>query len=133
MLDERLDEFLAENVESLDELVCLVRLRGDVHRSWEVAALASSVGIPEGSVLEAVDGLCRRGFAERVASGGGLGFRYAQPSVALDEQVVALAAAYERSPIEVLKVISAHAIDRVRTGAMRAFSDAFLLRKKRDG
>jgi hypothetical protein len=47
--------------------------------------------------------------------------------------VVALAAAYERAPIEVMKVMSAHAIDRVRSSAMRAFSEAFVLRKKRGG
>jgi DNA-binding IclR family transcriptional regulator len=133
MLDERLDEFLTHHLESLEELACLLRLRKELGRTWEVAELARVVGIPEASVLEALEALCRRGFAERGEGAGAGGFRYRPPAAALDEQVVALAAAYDRAPIEVLKAMSAHAIERVRSSAMRAFSDAFVLGKKRDG
>jgi hypothetical protein len=62
---------------------------------------------------------------------GGPEFRYAPATVALDAGVSALARAYADQRLEIMKLISANAIERLRTAAIRAFSDSFLIRRKR--
>ena len=53
-------------------------------------------------------------------------------SEAIDATIEALARVYEERRLDVIKRMTANAIERVRTAAIRTFSDAFLLRRKKD-
>jgi hypothetical protein len=46
--------------------------------------------------------------------------------------VEALLRVYDESRLELMSIMSSNAIDRVRTGALRAFANAFVLSRKRD-
>ena len=48
------------------------------------------------------------------------------------ETLARLVEVYEEQPIEIIKLMSANAIERVRTAALRAFADAFVLHKGKD-
>jgi len=37
---------------------------------------------------------------------------------------------YSQNPARLMRLLSAHAIQRVRTSAIRAFADSFILKKK---
>jgi len=48
------------------------------------------------------------------------------------ETLARLVEVYEEQPIEIIKLMSTNAIERVRTAALRAFADAFVLHKGKD-
>ena len=55
---------------------------------------------------------------------------------ALDEAIGNLAESYDENRLEVINLMNTNAIERVRTSAMRAFANSFLLGgggKKNDG
>ncbi len=57
---------------------------------------------------------------------------YAPETAALAAAVSHLASAYARDPVPIIKLMSSNAIQRLRTGAVRAFADSFILRKDKD-
>lgn len=127
IVDDALREFLRAHLESLEQLVCLVLLHEET-RAWTIEDAAARLGMRPDRIEEALDGLVARSLAARASDG----FRLARA----DEHSVVLARladVYGQAPIEVMKVMSAQAIERVRGGALRAFADAFMLKKKRDG
>jgi hypothetical protein len=83
---------------------------------------------------EALDRLCRGDLLAVRTDGDAVLFMYSPSDVGLDGAVTDLAQAYNENRLEVIKLMSANVIERVRTSAMRAFADAFLLGgKKKDG
>jgi hypothetical protein len=44
-----------------------------------------------------------------------------------------LAIVYGEHRLEVMRLLSAHALERIRNSAARAFADAFVIGRKKDG
>ena len=122
-----------ESYEELETLLALERLRGAGKTTEELSA-AVHVGVP--LIEGAVRSLEVRRFVERRASAPEENaleheprYFYAPASSELDCAVRALAKAYAEQPIPIIKLMSENAIQRLRTGAARAFADAFILKK----
>jgi len=127
-----------ESYEELEALLALERLRGN---GKTVDELGASVHVGAPLIERALRSLEARSLIECRACAAGdraqqseRRYFYAPASPELDGAVRALAKAYAEQPIPIIKVMSENAIQRMRTGAARAFADAFILRKdKNDG
>ncbi|MGH8219594.1 MAG: hypothetical protein ACREUT_13680 [Steroidobacteraceae bacterium] len=122
-----------ESYEELEILLALERLRGTGKTVEELnAAVHGGMTLIESALrlLEARALIERRAVpAVEGAQRAEIRYFYAPQSSELDGTVRALATAYAEQPIPIIKLMSENAIQRLRTGAARAFADAFILRK----
>jgi hypothetical protein len=127
--------FLREHVESYEQLEVLLRLRLQPDRSWTPLDVASELRISDELGLAALRFLCRERLLGVDVGRGVLLFRYAPQSAELVELIPRLAIAYEENRLEVMRLMTANAIDRLRLGPMNRLANAFLLgrKKNRDG
>ena len=123
-------ELLQQRVGSLEELEVLLFLKRTRDRSWAVFEIARELGLPESIVDTTLATLRSHDF---VANARADEWSY-HPCVAeLGGLVDRLAAVYEERRLEVMRILSARALERVRDSAARAFADAFVIRRKNDG
>lgn len=126
---------LSERIESYEELeilLALERARGSGKTPEELSTtlrVGASLVDPALRALELHGLIAHRSAPEREAR-----YLYEPATPALDGAVRALAKVYREQPIPIIRLMSENAIQRVRTGAVRAFADAFILRReKNDG
>jgi DNA-binding MarR family transcriptional regulator len=126
---------LRERIESYEELEVLLALERDRSAERTAEELSAAQRIAPALAEAAVRALESRGLlAGRRGSAHGSCYRYSPATPALDAAVRGLVRVYAEQPISIIKIMSENAIQRVRTGAVRAFADAFILRKdKSDG
>ncbi len=133
-LPDDVQALLRHHLESFEQLELLLLLRTDRDRCWSEESLVERLRIPSSLVLEAVQGLASAGFLAPTAPSGQKQYRYRVQSDSLEATIDRLSHAYKEQPMPVIKLMSANAIERVRTAALRTFADAFVLRKdKNDG
>lgn len=133
---------LRERIESYEELEILLALERQRGAGKTVEELTAAVHGGAALMESALRSLESRALIERravtVAEDAGGTHRaktryfYAPGSSELDSAVRALAKAYAEQPIPIIKLMSENAIQRMRTGAARAFADAFILRKDKN-
>ena len=128
---EDVRQLLHDHVTTYAELEILTRLTADCGRYWSVEELAGDLRLPVASVSEAVDHLRRTRLIHETVTAGrrAVGCPKDAPALPLLER---LADAYDVNRLEVINLMNANAMGRVRTAAMRAFARAFLLRRKDD-
>ncbi len=121
-IPDKVQRFLADTVESPEELDALMLLFRERDRAWTAEALSQALfSVPQSAELT-LQRLAARGCA--VAAGGDPpAWRYAA-SASHDEQVAALAHAYRADRAGVIKHLFARRADPVRS-----LADAFRLRK----
>ncbi|MGH8259793.1 MAG: hypothetical protein ACREUG_08890 [Steroidobacteraceae bacterium] len=126
---------LSERIESYEELEILLALERARGTSKSADELSAALHVGSALIEPALRALEAHGLiARRDAPQLGAGYGYEPATPALDEAVRELARAYREQPIPVIRLMSENAIQRVRTGAVRAFADAFILRRdKNDG
>ena len=90
--------------------------------------LAAEIGVREDIAREALEGLVRAGVLNKHESGWSLHRRGRW-----SEQLVELVRIAESDRMLLLKFLTARAMDRVRTEAVRVFADAFILNPKKKG
>lgn len=135
MISEHAKALLRNHIESFEQLEILLllhRKRGD---ALDADAVTMELKLDFDTVTEALGHLCRANLAVRV-EGEGRRFRYGPDRPVMDEAVGNLAESYDENRIEVINLMNTNAIERVRTSAMRAFANSFLLGgggKKNDG
>ncbi len=138
-LPEDVRALLRDRIESYEELEILLALERMPGAGKTAEELSAAVRVDLPLVERAVRALESRRLIERRSTAPRGTERepiyvYAPATPALDDTVRALAKAYAEQPIPIIKVMSENAIQRVRTEAARAFSEAFILRKdKNDG
>jgi hypothetical protein len=126
LLRERVHSF-----EQLEALACVFRERS---RWWSADAVAAATRISVESATDGLQALLARALVQATRDASALRFRYAPSSAEIDAAVAELVRTYDDNRIAVVKRMSDNAIERMRTGAMRAFSDAFVIRRRdRDG
>lgn len=129
MLPENVRSFLRDHLTSFECLELLLLL----HRRIEPAsadALARQTGIAVELVLAALlqlesSQLVRRSATEPPA------FRFAPATAELTRAVDDLESVYRDQRAAVMSEMSINAIGRIRSGTLRAFSDAFVFGKKK--
>ena len=118
--------FIVEYVGSVVQLETLLMVASAPDRRWTAAEVARALGIESGWAAGQLDGLCGQGLAECDDSDPRL-YRYEPRDDALRSAVAALARAYAERRVTVISLIFAKPAD-----GLRAFSDAFRLRKDKN-
>jgi hypothetical protein len=122
---------IAERLHGYEQLEALLHLHARPTEDCTPATMAAALRIPVDAAAAALEDLVGRGLA-RTAEGGGRSYRFAAATPELEATVAALARAYAEQRLAVIKLLSDNAIERLRTGAARAFVDAFLIGRRRD-
>ncbi len=132
-ISEDVRALLREHLTSFERLEIVLLLRAYPGQDWDVAAVSERTRIPPELVLEALQGLEASGLI-RAATRDPMPVRYGPTSVGLAEVMGGLEKAYHEQRAIVMSLMSVNAIERIRSGSMRAFADSFMSgRKKRDG
>jgi hypothetical protein len=121
-------QFLLRHVESYEELELLLLLHQDSARIWSLAEAALGARVSTEAATVALDALATRQLV--VSSPSGFGANPQSPHV---EVIGRLAMLYRQETIEIMKIMGANAVERVRTSALRAFAKSFILGSKKDG
>jgi hypothetical protein len=123
---------LQEHIESYEQLETLLLLRRERYEEWTADRLAARLRVRAELVEPALAGLAASGLVD-AAGLAPTRFAYRPASSGLDAAVGRLEREYTERPILIIQLMSANAIDRVRTAALHTFADAFVLSKKDKG
>jgi hypothetical protein len=123
--------FLRDYIESHEELeiLLLVHRRGD--RDWDSSAVAAELGISLALAREALESLCRAELLRAHRSGPSVSFMASSVPETLD-LIEKLAEAYQEHRFDIAAILATHAIERLRTRALRTFSESFIIGRKKD-
>lgn len=124
---ERLRLFLRDHVPGYEELLALLLLARAAGQDWTDSEVAVSLNVPVEPISSALENLLSTGVVEVVRRGNLTAYRYAPNTDSLRQAVVELQRAYSEQPLTVMQMMSANALERVRTAALRRFADAFRL------
>jgi len=121
-IPEDVERFLAEHIESAEQLDALVLLYSSPERSWTADALSQALFSVPQSAAKSLERLEARGFA---ASDGAPVPAYRYAAGGSDAaRVAGVAAAYRANRAGVIRLLFARKVDPVRS-----LADAFRLRK----
>lgn len=129
-LSPDLEHFVRDNVESIEQLQVLLLLHSD-RKPWTIGEAAKALKMAPIAVEAALHHLVTRGLVrEPVAVGGP--FLYAAGREAVDSLVRALAVAREEQTAALTQFLTSMAMERMRQAMLRAFTEAFRLRRPPD-
>lgn len=131
-LPEDVCALLCAHIESYEQLEILLELRRERTRSWSAHELSSRLHLSSPLAAGALASLQARSLVRALPPRPDPKYAYSPPSPAVDAAVGNLAQQYAEHPLRVIKLMSANAIERVRTAALHTFADAFILRKDKD-
>ena len=120
---------LQEHIESYEQLETLLLLRRERYEHWSAPGLAGRLRVRAELIDTALAALEASGLIQTLATEPRR-FAYRPASAGLDAAVGRLERAYTERPIPVIQLMSANAIERLRTAALHTFADAFVLKKK---
>jgi hypothetical protein len=136
MVSETAKALLRDHIESFEQLEILLLLHRRGGDTWVADAITDELKVDSDSVSEALGHLCRGHLVTVRGEGRGRIFQYGPEDPAMDAAVRDLAQAYAENRLDVMNLMNANALERVRTSALRAFANSFLLGgggKKNDG
>lgn len=123
-------ELLRERVGSLEQLEALLMLHREATRAWTLAEIAERLSVSALMLEAELDALVAAGLVVRRDGR----WAYAPRDARSSEIVARLAALYPVRRLEVLRLLSDLAVQRIRGSAARAFADSFVIgRRKKDG
>jgi hypothetical protein len=131
-LPEDVRALLHEHIESYEQLEVLLLLRRERHQEWTIAGLATRLRVRAELIGQALEGLKAGGLVAVTAATPAPRFAYRPASSGLDAAAGHLEREYLEWPIKIIQLMSANAIERLRTAALHTFADAFVLNKKKD-
>jgi len=120
---------LHERLAGLDELEVLLLVRREAPQGVSTSEVADRLGLPMSSSEAALESLCSVSLLVSDGGGGGAERRYAYhpDTPELDGVVSSLVTVYGERRLEVMRVLSNLALDRIRSAAARTFADAFVI------
>jgi hypothetical protein len=122
-------QLLRDCIRTFEELDVVLVLARTGDRRWTIPDIASETGMADTAVETTVRGLENAG----LLVGGVTGYQLDRDNPRHALGVEELLAAYDRNRHAVFSQMSANAVTRVRTSALRAFANAFLLGRRDDG
>jgi hypothetical protein len=123
---------LFEHIHTFEQIETLLLLRNDPTRSWTASSLSERLKISQENAGETLEHLGRTSLVVVTGQAASAQFRYSPSNRALDETTTRLASAYEDARLEILRLMSSNAVERLRSSALRVFADSFVLKKKKD-
>ena len=127
-LEDGLRALLETTLDSFEKLE-IVRTLLASGRAMSQSQLEDGCGLSSELIEDALPGLLRARLVERDVVDRGIRLGIASQ----DPRFVALMQLYNEDRAGVLAVLSSAVMQRLRSMAARAFADAFVIRKKRDG
>jgi hypothetical protein len=127
---EDVREFLHDAIESYEQLELLLLLKREPAQHWSLQSLSARLRISSSLIEAALPALLATKLLQSDTTCPEVHYSYAQASDALDATVTRLERLYAEQPILIVKLMSANAIERVRTAALHTFADAFILRSR---
>lgn len=124
--------FLRDRVESYEQLATLLLLRSNADKLWDASQVASILGIPESIAEEALRGLFEQRLLDMTVVTEEARFRYDPTPAELDGLVAKLEKADAEQKTDVLRLMTANAIQRLRAKALTTFAEAFVLKRQRE-
>jgi len=124
--------FLHEHIETYEQLEILLLLRRERYEEWTIAALAARLHVSGELVGSALERLESGGLVAITAATPAPCFAYRPLTAGLDTTAGHLDREYAERPVRIIQLMSANAIERVRTAALHTFADSFVLKKKKD-
>ena len=131
MVTEELGAFLRDHIDSYEALDVLLLLRRE-RTAWTAEALCARLRTRAPLIDDALATLVRAHLVSAAVEHMEPSYSYADTNLARDAIVGALECAYREEPIEIMRLMSTNAIERLRTSAIRGFADAFIVRKGKD-
>ena len=123
---------LRERIEDYEQLEILRLLQSDRTAAWTVTNIAERLKLDEERTAVGLNKLEKSDLIRSWQRGEPRSFSFAPATTELGLVVEQLVALYDVQPIEIVKHMSANAIERVRTAALHAFADAFVIRRNKD-
>lgn len=123
-LADAVHRFLYHNIDSVEQLEVLLHLRRSPERGWTADEVARELYSHPSSVQHRMSSLAGRGLLRELEPAC---FQYAPRSRELHDTVSAVAEAYRERRVAVITLIASKPIENVR-----AFSDAFRIRRKKE-
>jgi DNA-binding transcriptional ArsR family regulator len=111
---------LFERIETYDQLEVLLWLCSGNGEPQSAPDAAAALSLPKPAVTEALSALTAAGLLRRVV--GSDRFRYEPETPELETVVRELALLYEHDRVQVIRIMSAQAIARLRRSALQAFA-----------
>jgi hypothetical protein len=118
--------FLLDHFESLEQLQVLILLQRSPDQHWDASRVTRELSVPLSVAEESLLALKAHGLVAYEGAPGDSRFRYAPSSEELARQVDRLIESYAEQHAEVLRLMTANAIERLRAGVLGAFSSAFV-------
>lgn len=128
VLPEDVRTLLRTCIDTHEKIEVLQLLQREPQREWHASELGQNLHIDVTLVEAACEALVSGGFARR--TDGHCAYSPTDPAAAATGE--RLLQEYRERPLRIIQLISLYAIERVRTGALRAFADAFVVKKKPD-
>lgn len=134
-IDEGVRALLLERIEAFEHLELLRRMHRKPDQRWTPQDVTEQLRVSQTIAEAALDHLVKQQLVAAAPAEGeeGFLFSYQPQDPVLAATVDRLVQAYDDSILEIMKLMSANAIERARNKALRFFSDAFILGKKKDG
>jgi hypothetical protein len=129
--DDQLRLFLRDYVASYEELETLLLLARNAGREWTEGEVALALNATAESIGEALKCLREAGMLGVVQRSGNLLYCYSAGSDPNHERVVELQRAYDERRLNVVQMMSANALERVRGAAMQRLADAFRVERSK--
>lgn len=129
VLDDDVRTFLRDIISTHEQLEVLLLLLGARDRAFTFDEIGTRLRITISDAAEAADALVKRGVIRR-----GAAERSVRVPELVDPNCEKLVRACEERRLEVMKLMSQNAIDRLRNDVLRTFADAFVVGKdKKNG
>jgi hypothetical protein len=128
---ERLRRFLGDHVSGYEELETLLLVAREAERDWTDSEVAASLNVPIEPISSALEGLFSSGIVAAAQRGALTAYRYAPKTDILREEVAELQRAYSDQRLTVMQIMSANALERMRTATIQRFADAFRLERSK--
>jgi hypothetical protein len=116
--------FLYHNIDSVEQLEVLLLLRRSPERGWTAEEVAQTLYSHPSSILHRLSSLAGRGLLRELEPAT---YQYAPRSAELHATVTRVAETYRERRVAVITLIASKPIENVR-----AFSDAFRIRRKKE-
>ena len=110
--------FLREQIETHEELGVLLFLKRQAPGPWSMQSLCARLRLSSSALGAALTALQRRQLIAALEGGYQLSV-----GAANNEVLTRLAALHARQGVELIKLITSHSIERIRTAAARSFAD----------
>jgi hypothetical protein len=123
-LPEDVSHFVTQFMESVEQLEVLLLLRRSPERAWSAGEVARELYSHPTSVIQRLELLLGQGLLREHGQGC---FQYAPRSSDLDRTVGVLAELYRERRVAIITLIASKPLENVK-----AFADAFRIRKKRE-